>query len=166
MRNLFKVSIEDTRVKSMTSINNLEQIPHIALVLPLFIMIKLILAGKLLKIDKNVSAQDFFWLHKSTLFPYCRRYFCRRCSFIYQFVNANIKQFFYDVLLWLLYLEMSQMFLSLGLFIRKWTGLVRRASSPRWDDFYSTFIWNLLSQFNQNVCYVARKRLFDQVVFT
>ena len=35
------------------------------------------------------------------------------------------------------------------------------ASSPRRDDFYPTFIWNLLSQF----FYVAGKRLFDQVVF-
>ena len=29
-----------------------------------------------------------------------------------------------------------------------------------------TFIWILLSQFNQEVCYAAEKRLFDQVVFT
>ena len=43
---------------------------------------------------------------------------------------------------------------------------VRRVSSPRRDDFYSTFIWNFLPQFNQKVCYVAGKRLFDQVVFT
>ena len=42
---------------------------------------------------------------------------------------------------------------------------VRRVSSPRRDDFYPTFIWNFLSQFNQKVCYVAGKRLFDQVVF-
>ena len=34
------------------------------------------------------------------------------------------------------------------------------------DGFYPTFIWNLLSQFNQKVCYVAMKRLFDQAVFT
>ena len=33
-------------------------------------------------------------------------------------------------------------------------------------DFYPTFIWNLLYQFNQKVCYAAGKRLFDQVVFT
>ena len=32
--------------------------------------------------------------------------------------------------------------------------------------FFPTFIWNLQSQFNQEVCYVAGKRLFDQVVFT
>ena len=32
--------------------------------------------------------------------------------------------------------------------------------------FYPTFISNLVSQFNQKVCYVAGKRLFDQVVFT
>ena len=49
-----------------------------------------------------------------------------------------------------------------GLFIWTWAGPVRRASSPRWDDFYPKFIWNLLSQFNQKVCYVS---LFDQVVF-
>ena len=52
------------------------------------------------------------------------------------------------------------------LFIWKWAGPVRRAGSPRWDNFYLTFIWNLLSQFNQKVCSVAGKRLFDQVVFT
>ena len=27
-------------------------------------------------------------------------------------------------------------------------------------------VWNLLSWFNQKVCYVAGKRLFDQVIFT
>ena len=53
-----------------------------------------------------------------------------------------------------------------GLFIWRWIGPVRRASSPRWDDFYPMFIWSLLSQFNQKVCYVAGKRLFGQVVFT
>ena len=53
-----------------------------------------------------------------------------------------------------------------GLFIWRWAGPVRRAGWPRWDDFYPTFIWNLLSQFNQKVCFVAGKRLFDQVVFT
>ena len=55
--------------------------------------------------------------------------------------------------------------------------LVRQASSPCRDDFYPTFIWNLLSQFNQNaavfyvcyvchVCDVAKKGMLDQVVFT
>ena len=39
-------------------------------------------------------------------------------------------------------------------------------SRPWPDNFYPTFTWNLLSQFNQKVCYVAGKRLFDQVVFT
>ena len=53
-----------------------------------------------------------------------------------------------------------------GLFIWMWTGPVRWASSPGWDDFYPTFIWNIPSQFNQQVHYVAAKRLFDQVVFT
>ena len=53
-----------------------------------------------------------------------------------------------------------------GLFILKRAGPVRRAISPRWDDFYPTFLWNLLSLFNEKVCYVAGKRLFDQVVFT
>ena len=53
-----------------------------------------------------------------------------------------------------------------GLFIWRRPGPVRRAGSPRWDDFCPTFIWNLLSQFNQKVCYVAGKRLFDEVVFT
>ena len=43
--------------------------------------------------------------------------------------------------------------------------VVRRASSPRLDDFYPTFTWNILTQLNQKV-YVAGKRLFDQVVFT
>ena len=42
----------------------------------------------------------------------------------------------------------------------------RWAGSPSWDGFYPTFICNLLSQFNQKVCYVAGKRLFDQVFFT
>ena len=32
--------------------------------------------------------------------------------------------------------------------------------------FFPTFMWNLQSQFNQEVCYVAGKRLFDEVVFT
>ena len=41
----------------------------------------------------------------------------------------------------------------------RWTG------SYGWDDFYPTFIWNLLSQFNQDVHHIAGKRLFDQVVF-
>ena len=45
-------------------------------------------------------------------------------------------------------------------------GPVRRAISPRWDDFYPTFIWNLLSLFSEKVCYAAGKRLFDQVAFT
>ena len=43
-----------------------------------------------------------------------------------------------------------------GLFIWMWTGPVRWASSPGWDDFYPTFIWNIPSQFNQQVyetCY-------------
>ena len=48
----------------------------------------------------------------------------------------------------------------------KRAGPVRRASLPRRDDSYPMFIWNLLSQPNQKVCYVAGKRLFDQVVFT
>ena len=42
---------------------------------------------------------------------------------------------------------------------------VRQAGSPRCDDFYPTFMGNLLSQFNQNG-YVTGKILFDQVVFT
>ena len=51
------------------------------------------------------------------------------------------------------------MFLLLRrLFIWRWASLFRRAGSARWDDFYPTFIWNLLSQFNENVCYVAGKR--------
>ena len=40
------------------------------------------------------------------------------------------------------------------LFIWRWAGPVWRASSPRWDDFYPKFMWNLLSQFNQKF-YVA-----------
>ena len=42
-------------------------------------------------------------------------------------------------------------FMFKGLFIWMWTGPVRWTSSPRWDDFYPTFIWNLLSWFNQKV---------------
>ena len=53
-----------------------------------------------------------------------------------------------------------------GLFIWRWAGPVKQAGSPRWDDFYPTFTWNLLSQFNQKVCYITGKRLFDQVFFT
>ena len=53
-----------------------------------------------------------------------------------------------------------------GLFIRRWAGPVRRLVLLVEIIFYPTFIWILLSQFNQNVCYVAEKRLFDQVVFT
>ena len=49
--------------------------------------------------------------------------------------------------------------------VRRWGGPVGRAGTPKWHDFYPTFIWNLLSQFNQKVCYVDW-RLFDQVVFT
>ena len=52
-----------------------------------------------------------------------------------------------------------------GLFIWRWAALFRWASLPRWDDFYPTFILTLLWQFNQRVCYVTGKRLFDQVVF-
>ena len=52
------------------------------------------------------------------------------------------------------------------MFIRRQAGRVRWARSPRWDCFYRTFIWNLLSQFKQKVCYVDGKKLFDQVVFT
>ena len=48
----------------------------------------------------------------------------------------------------------------------KWVGPVRRAGSPRWDDFHPTFICNLLPQFNQSVCYIAGKGLFDKVVFS
>ena len=57
------------------------------------------------------------------------------------------------------------MFLIKGLFIWRWTGPVRQASSTRWDHIYPTFIWNLLPQFKQKVCYIAGKKLFDQVVF-
>ena len=48
----------------------------------------------------------------------------------------------------------------------RWVGPVRRAGSPRWDDFHPTFICNLLPQFNQSVCYIAGKGLFDKVVFS
>ena len=47
-----------------------------------------------------------------------------------------------------------------------WAGPARWAGSPRWDDFYPTFIWNLLSHFTQKACYVAGKKLFDQKFFT
>ena len=42
----------------------------------------------------------------------------------------------------------------------RWAGRARWAGSHRWDDFYPTFMWNLLSQFNQKVSSVAGKRLF------
>ena len=48
----------------------------------------------------------------------------------------------------------------------RWAGPARRSGSPRWDDFYPTFIWNILFRFNQKVCYVAGERLFDQAFFT
>ena len=41
-----------------------------------------------------------------------------------------------------------------GLFIWRWADPVRRAS---WDDFYSTFIWNLLSHFNQKFVMLLEK---------
>ena len=43
--------------------------------------------------------------------------------------------------------ESSLVFLipTKGLFISRWAGPVRRASSPMWDDFYPAFIWNFLS---------------------
>ena len=53
-----------------------------------------------------------------------------------------------------------------GLFIWRWTGPVKRTGLLRWDDIYPTFTWDLLSQFNQKVCYVAGKTLFDQIFFT
>ena len=40
----------------------------------------------------------------------------------------------------------------------RWAGPIRRAGSPRLDDFYHTFIWSLLSKFNQEVYYGAGKR--------
>ena len=36
-----------------------------------------------------------------------------------------------------------------GLFTWRWAGPVKRAGSPRSDDFYPTFTWNLLSQLSQ-----------------
>ena len=36
-----------------------------------------------------------------------------------------------------------------------WVGPARLAGSLSWTDFYPPFIWNLLSRFNQKVCYVA-----------
>ena len=62
--------------------------------------------------------------------------------------------------------ELTSSVFTKGLFIWRWAGPVKRTGSPRWDDFYPTFTWNLLSQFNQKVCYVAEKRLFDKVIFT
>ena len=59
-----------------------------------------------------------------------------------------------------------KMFETKGLFIWRWAGPVRRVGLSTWDDFYPTFIWNLLSQFNQKSVYVVGKILFDQVVFT
>ena len=41
----------------------------------------------------------------------------------------------------------------------KWPGLARWTGSPRWADFYRTFIWYLLPHFSQKVPYVAGKSL-------
>ena len=46
-----------------------------------------------------------------------------------------------------------------GLLIWRWTGPVKRAGSPRWDDFYPTFTWILLSQLNHRNIMVQSKSL-------
>ena len=71
----------------------------------------------------------------------------------------------YTVVTFVQILSVLRGFVSKGLFTWTQAGPVRRARKSRWDDFYSTFIWNVLPHFNQKV-YVAGKTLFDQVVFT
>ena len=39
--------------------------------------------------------------------------------------------------------------------------MVRWAGSPRWNDLYPRFIWNLLYHYNQKVCYVPGKRFIS-----
>ena len=47
----------------------------------------------------------------------------------------------------------------------KWADPARWVDSPRWDGFYSMFIWNLVSHFSQKASCVAGKDCFDHVVF-
>ena len=49
---------------------------------------------------------------------------------------------------------------ELGAVHMRWTDPAMWAGSPRWVDFFSTFILSLLSHFNQKVCFDAEKRLF------
>ena len=53
-----------------------------------------------------------------------------------------------------------------GLFIWKWAGLVRQAGSPRSDDFYPTFMWDLHLSSIKKFVMSLEKDHFDQVVFT
>ena len=41
---------------------------------------------------------------------------------------------------------------KLGTVHMRWAGSASWAASPGWEDFYPTFVWNLLSHFNQKVC--------------
>ena len=56
------------------------------------------------------------------------------------------------------------LFCFFGLFIWRWGGPVRRASSPRWDHFYFTFIWYLLSQFNL-ACHLNVTHIWTRMSF-
>ena len=68
---------------------------------------------------------------------------CRKETYIICF--SYIIEFFY----------LNEYISDLGAVI--WGELARLdgGGSPRWDDFYPTFIWNFPSHFSQNVCYVA-----------
>ena len=55
---------------------------------------------------------------------------------------------------------LHKLFLHLGAVHVRQADPVRWTRSPRWNYFYPTFIWNLVSHFNQKVSYVTGKRLF------
>ena len=55
--------------------------------------------------------------------------------------------------------------IQLGAVHMRWADSAGWTVSPKWDDFYPTFIQNLLPYFNQKVCYVAGKDCCDYAVF-
>ena len=58
-------------------------------------------------------------------------------------------------------------FLTLrGCVDRRSAGPVRWVGSPRWDDFYPTFIWNFLSQLNQKFVMPLEKDCLIKHFFT
>ena len=59
--------------------------------------------------------------------------------------------------------EMSNIYL--GAVRMRWTGPARGDGSPKWDDFYPTFIWNFLSRVKKFVVSLE-KDCFDLVVLS